>query len=197
VCCGTKRLTEIRCPSDCVYLASAREHPPAVVQRQQQRDYTLLVPTLQALSEPQTRLYFLTASVISRLQPDGLHRLLDEDVAAAAAALAATYETAQRGVIYEHRPDSPSAQRLAAELKVVYAEVGANGGTRFERDAAATLRAVEQGVRASAKAAPSSPTAFLDLLKRFVGDAAAWAEGAGETSSRENAGARPSSIILP
>ncbi len=29
VCCGTKRLTQIPCPSDCVYLASAREHPPA------------------------------------------------------------------------------------------------------------------------------------------------------------------------
>src|SRR4029079_6022625 len=28
VCCGTKRLVEIQCPSDCAYLATAREHPP-------------------------------------------------------------------------------------------------------------------------------------------------------------------------
>ena len=27
VCCGTKRLIEIQCPDDCVYLTSAREHP--------------------------------------------------------------------------------------------------------------------------------------------------------------------------
>ena len=38
VCCGTKRLIEIALPGDCVYLASAREHPPAVAVRQQQRD---------------------------------------------------------------------------------------------------------------------------------------------------------------
>ncbi|SVD73437.1 uncharacterized protein METZ01_LOCUS426291, partial [marine metagenome] len=38
VCCGTKRLVEINCPSDCGYLASSKAHPPAVVQRQQERD---------------------------------------------------------------------------------------------------------------------------------------------------------------
>src|SRR5262245_27935296 len=42
VCCGTKRLVEIRCPSDCSYLASAREHPAAVVVRQQQHDFDQL-----------------------------------------------------------------------------------------------------------------------------------------------------------
>ena len=36
MCCGTKRLAEIRCPSDCTYLVSAREHPAAVVRRQQE-----------------------------------------------------------------------------------------------------------------------------------------------------------------
>ena len=38
ICCGTKRLVEIQCPSNCAYLASAREHPAAVVRRQQERD---------------------------------------------------------------------------------------------------------------------------------------------------------------
>ena len=42
VCCGTKRLVQISCPSDCPYLASAREHPPAVLVRQQQHDLGLL-----------------------------------------------------------------------------------------------------------------------------------------------------------
>ena len=29
VCCGTKRLVEIRCPATCGYLQSARVHPAA------------------------------------------------------------------------------------------------------------------------------------------------------------------------
>jgi hypothetical protein len=181
VCCGTKRLTEIKCPAGCVYLASAREHPPAVVQRQQQRDLSILLPTLQPLTEPQTRLFFLTASVITRFQPDALQRVLDEDVAAAAAALAATFETAQRGVIYEHRADSLVAQRLAAELKSVYADFTAKGGTRFERDAAATLRAIEQGARGAG--APAASTAYVELLRRFIGDAEASARAQGEGRS--------------
>ena len=53
VCCGTKRLVEIPCPDSCPYLASAREHPAAVVQRRQERDlrfFLPLVPQLTALS---------------------------------------------------------------------------------------------------------------------------------------------------
>src|SRR5215470_8411305 len=42
VCCGTKRLVQIHCPSDCTWLASAREHPPAVVVRRHQRDLGVL-----------------------------------------------------------------------------------------------------------------------------------------------------------
>ena len=43
VCCGTKRLTEIRCPVDCGYLAVSREHPPASTVKQHQLDVALLV----------------------------------------------------------------------------------------------------------------------------------------------------------
>ena len=41
VCCATKRLKEINCPDTCVYLASARSHPAAIVQRRQERDLGL------------------------------------------------------------------------------------------------------------------------------------------------------------
>jgi class 3 adenylate cyclase len=42
--------------------------------------------------------------------------LNDDDVADAAGALAATFETAARGVIYEHAPESLVARRLADDL---------------------------------------------------------------------------------
>src|SRR5437867_2016399 len=53
VCCGTKRITEIACPADCGYLASAREHPAAVVRRQHERDLMAVLPTVRDLSARQ------------------------------------------------------------------------------------------------------------------------------------------------
>ena len=129
VCCGTKRLVEIRCPDDCGYLSSAREHPAAVVRRQQEQDVARLLPTIRHLTERQSQLFFLFQSVIARHKPDALMRTVDSDVVDAAGALAATFETAARGVIYEHRPGSLSAERLTSGLKPVLAEAGQTGGT--------------------------------------------------------------------
>src|ERR1051325_10138014 len=112
VCCGTKRLTEIQCVETCTYLASAREHPAAVVKRQQEHDVALLLPTLQGLTERQYQLFFLFQSLIARHTPEGFARLVDDDVADAASAVAATLETADRGVIYDHPAQSLLAQRL-------------------------------------------------------------------------------------
>jgi len=71
VCCGTKRLVEIACPADCVHLAAAREHPAAVVRRQQERDVAALMPTIRTLTERQHQLFFLFHSLIARHQPEG------------------------------------------------------------------------------------------------------------------------------
>src|SRR4249919_2918323 len=88
VCGGTKRLTEIQGPDDCVYLTSAREHPAAVVKRQQEHDVAILLPTIQGLTERQYQLFFLFQSLISRHTPHGFARLVDEDVAEAAGTVA-------------------------------------------------------------------------------------------------------------
>src|SRR5215208_4568502 len=136
VCCGTKRLTDIQCPDDCVYLSSAREHPAAVVKRQQDHDVAILLPTIQGLTERQYQLFFLFQSVIARHTPEGFARLVDDDVADAAGAVASTLETAARGVIYEHSAQSRPAQRLAAEIKAMLAEMRQQGATVYDREAA-------------------------------------------------------------
>ena len=108
VCCGTKRLVDIACPSDCGYLSTARIHPPAVIQRQQDLDRAILLPLLQGLSERQARLFLMLAAAASRFRPEALQKLVDDDIAQAAGALASTLETASKGIVYEHRPASAS-----------------------------------------------------------------------------------------
>jgi hypothetical protein len=168
VCCATKRLVEIQCPSDCPYLTSAREHPSAAVMRQRQHDVSVLVQSMRDLNDRQSQLLFLVNTFLQRYEAPELQPVIDADVTEAAAALASTFETAARGVIYEHRPAGLPADRLAAALKPLIVEAGQNGGTAFERDAAVVLRRVEEASRAIAAADPSNRRAYLELLNRVL-----------------------------
>lgn len=191
VCCGTKRLVEINCPSDCVYLSSAREHPAAVVRRQQERDVAVLLPSIRHLTERQYQLFFVFQTHIARHRPDGFTRLVDDDVAEATGAMASTLETAARGIIYEHATKSPLAQRLAQELNTLLQQMKEKGATIYEREAAVVLRAIEQGAREVRKIAEGGDTAYLSLVGRLLQVNLA----AGNQASRDEA--RPSSLILP
>jgi hypothetical protein len=168
VCCGTKRLTEIVCPPTCVYLAAAREHPAASVVRQQQRDTALLVRAAGDFSKRQVELLLLMMTFVGTYQPPEFQRLLDEDVGDAARALGATFETAGRGVIYEHRPQSAPAERLVTALKPLLAEAGRNGGTSFDRDAAIVLRTIGETIDATRKLEPDNHRAFIDWAGRVL-----------------------------
>ena len=171
MCCGTKRLSEIACPPDCVYLASSRDHPPAVEVRRRQRDVDLLLRSLRDMSEVQSQLLLLTVTFLARYQADDLHQPIDQDAVDAIGALASTLETAVRGVIYDHRPASLPAERLLIGLKSVLGEARGNTGTRFDRDAALVLRRVEEAAAAVRAENADSNRAFFDWLKRVTRDA--------------------------
>jgi hypothetical protein len=189
VCCGTKRLIEIQCPDDCIYLTSAREHPAAVVKRQQEHDVAILLPTLQGLTERQHQLFFLFHSLIARYTPEGFARLVDDDVAEASAAVAATLETAARGVIYEHATQSLPAQRLASEMKAMLAEMQKQGARIYEREAAIVLRAIEKGARETRKVEPGDAS-YLTLMARLL--------QRNRTTSTQTSATQPSrSLIIP
>ena len=170
VCCGTKRLVEIACPDDCPHLATAREHPAAVVKRQQQEDVAVLLPGIQHLTERQYQLFFLFHTAIARHKPEGFSRLIDDDVAEAAGAVAATLETSARGVIYEHQAQSLTAQRLASELKALLTEIKSQGATVLDGEAAIVLRAIEDGAKHTRRAhgVAEGDTSYLALMGRLL-----------------------------
>ena len=126
-----------------------------------------LLPTIRHLTERQYQLFFLLHTLIARHKPQGLTRLVDSDITEAAAALAATLETAARGVIYEHTPQSPPAQALVREIKALLAQMREQGATVYDREAAIVLRAIEQGAR-EIKTPDEGDTAYLDLIARLL-----------------------------
>jgi hypothetical protein len=170
VCCGTKRIVEIACPPTCIYLTTAQRHPAATVKRQQEQDLAVLLGALGRVSEPQLQLFFVIHTLISRIKPEGLP-LVDSDVAEAAGALATSFETASRGVLFEQQSSSPAAEALRRELKAfltkIASEAGA-AGSRFEREAAAVLRGIERGARHEVEGIGSGVVDYLTLVARIL-----------------------------
>jgi hypothetical protein len=194
VCCGTKRRTEIRCPDTCGYLNNAQAHPPVVVQRQHERDVAILLPALSGLPEAHQHLLFLTLSLIDRYKGDalGLDAATDADVADALAALAGTFETASRGLIYEQRAGSLPAQRLAAEIKRAYGELGRDRPpSGFAGDASRVLRRLESGIAEAHRAGLDPRRGFLDLAGRVAAQLGTPDPGAERTPASQP------SIIIP
>ena len=123
---------------------------------------------MRDFSERQSQLLFMILTFFARYEPPELQPLIDDDVGEAAAALAATFETAARGVIYEHRPASLPAERLMSALKPLLANAGQGGGSSFERDAAGVLRRVEDAARDARALEPENRRALLDLVGRVI-----------------------------
>jgi hypothetical protein len=79
-------------------------HPAAVIQRRQDRDLQFMVPLLANLTDDQHRLLIYVLAVIGRRADASVPPLIDSDVADAASAVAATLETAGKGIIYQLPP---------------------------------------------------------------------------------------------
>ncbi len=167
VCCGTKRVTEIRCPSECQYLISSRAHPAAVVRRQQEADLKVFLPSVQELSDKQSELMWQLLGFLRDYRGDALIRTTDADIEAAAIAVASTHETAARGLIYQQRPNSLPAQRLATDLEAFIAKLPGEHVSSLDRDLAAALRAIERGAR-DARKNTGGDTEYQALLRRLL-----------------------------
>jgi hypothetical protein len=180
-------MVEIRCPPDCGYLSASRSHPPAVVQRQHQRDLAAFAPTLQGLTDLQSRLLLLMGTCIARHVPQDFQTLRDEDIAEAAGTLAATIETAGRGVIYEHRAPTQAARHLADELKhllddLVHGNRGV-GTPGIPDTATVVLRRIEKSARETANGAEGTQTTYRDLLTRVLSSVSVEQAGPAGTAS--------------
>src|SRR6185369_6542396 len=137
--------------------------------RQNRQDVGLLVTFMRDLNTRQSQLFFLVATFIAQYRPSDLASIQDDDVAEAAGTLAATFETASKGLIYEHRTPSVPAGRLLSSLKAALAEASGGGaGSAFERDVALILRRIEKAARGMREANNPNPRALIALLERVV-----------------------------
>jgi hypothetical protein len=128
----------------------------------------MVVQFMRDFSERQSQLFVMITTFLVRYETPDLPALLDDDVAEGMSALAATFDTASRGVIYDHQPASVLAGRLTKALKPLLAEAGQGAGSVFERDAAVVLRRIGDAVGDVRALDQGNRTAFLDLLRRVI-----------------------------
>ena len=114
----------------------------------------------------------------------------------AALALAQTYETASRGILYEHPAGTAAAQRLAVEMKQLIEADRGNGAHVSDHATAIVLRRIEAGAREARRALheDEAERAYLSMLRRV------WttAGGNAQEPDADAAGTRtPAGLILP
>jgi hypothetical protein len=138
---------------------------------------------MRDFNEEQARMFIGLSRSVLEHRPLDLQPLVDDDVADAAGALAATLETSSRGVFYEHRPATAPAARLAGALRPLVMEAG-RPSSRSEREAAVVLRRIEQSVRETQAEHPGASRAYLDRLRRVLIERAADGQAAESEGSR-------------
>jgi hypothetical protein len=168
-CCGTKRLVEIDCPPDCIYLTGA--HAPGWEGRtaDRERDERRLGPHVAGLTEGQLQLVLLSLVGMGGIR--GRRPELDDALLLeAVVALRKTAETRERGILYEHPPGDARARELVLELGAMFEAREDDGTLRrpSDRDLAAALGGLEGALAATIRE-KESPQAFLDTAARLVG----------------------------
>jgi hypothetical protein len=166
-CCGTKRLVEIDCPRDCVYLTGA--HAPAWPGRETERlrDMRRIAPFVQGLSETQGQLLMVALVGLTGIRAQRKD-LTDRLVLDATQALRKTVETRGHGILYEHSAEDLRAQGLVRELRGLFEAKGEDGApvSPSDADMLAVLAALEGATTAALK--EGSLTEFLDTAARVA-----------------------------
>jgi hypothetical protein len=169
-CCGTKRLVEIDCPPDCVYLTGA--HAPAWEGRnaENRRDVLRVAPHVEGLTEAQTRLFFLTLAGLAGMR--GRRKDLDDRLALlAVTALRKTLETRGHGILYDHPAEDLRAAGVLHDLRGLFESHDEEGQAVSPRDSdlLPVLTAVEAAIEATVKEGEGA-TAFLETAMRFAAE---------------------------
>ena len=117
-CCGEKRVIEINCPADCVYLKSGQSYQwvKQMVSQSQHSQDPLLQKKLNTTRQKFIQVVLDLEATIVKYAAN-LSSLADEQVLEAITLLKATYQTEERGLIYEHTSENPLAQALLRDLR--------------------------------------------------------------------------------
>ena len=134
-----------------------------------EHDFAFFLPMLQGLTEKQHQLFLRIHEFLREERPNASTRV-DDDVVHATKALAETFETASRGIIYEHGAADVRADRLKLDLKAMIDIQRSEGLQILDSELAIVMRRIERGARNARTNLQDDKTAYLKMLKRIFRD---------------------------
>lgn len=168
VCCGGKRLVEIDCPRDCVWLGA---HAGAWGGRETERlrDQRRLGPHVERLSQAQAQLLLVAFVGIDGLRAQR-RELGDRLLLDAVRALRKTVETRGHGILYDHAAEDVRAQGLVSELRGLFEakDEADRSVAPDDRDLLPALAALESIVEATLREGGSEE--FMAMAGRIAGE---------------------------
>jgi len=162
-CCGTKRRVEIHCPEDCPYLHG--EHDPRWESRGRMEEQARFAGAFVGLDEKGASLLaFLHVLLLQSRRSLG-GELSDREAQQLIAALARTYGTLSKGLIYQHQVDSPRLQSQVDRLAHLLRERERFVPGTSDGDVLAALTALEASLSTHLDRAASGRS-YLDIAAR-------------------------------
>ena len=170
-CCGEKRILEIDCPESCEYLKEgrAREASQNYLRHLRPADAAKAARyqrVLEELEDVVANLEFVIAQ-----EKRSSRDLADRDAAEAVDLLLQTLRTEDNGILYEHTSNNLQAEPLRRQLRDAvrqhrYPEE--QGARRIRLGDAMDCLEMIRDVIESHMQVSSSPTAYVDLLRRML-----------------------------
>jgi hypothetical protein len=194
-CCGEKRVLEIDCPESCEYLHTGRTHGV--------KEYIRHLRNADPLKQEKLRRVLdmhqdIVAHLENLLAEERLRakQLADKDVAEALDLLLNTYQTEDRGVLYENTSNNLRIDLLRKDLRDIIESYRNPGKTEEQKvlinaednrlplgSAIECLEFIREMVASHIKA-QASPTSYVDLLARLI-------------PRKQNLDERQGSILIP
>lgn len=117
ICCAEKRMIELACPESCLYLRDARQaagarRTPKLLQYLAANDKVHLFDAFDRFNA----VIAMLERAIVKVQRYQFRDLTDEEVLAGVENAIKTYETLDRGIIYEHASESPRIRAVTRAL---------------------------------------------------------------------------------
>ena len=157
------------------------------MQRRNERDTRFLLPIVAGLRPRQYGLFFRAQSLLHGVIRNADPPVDDRTVRETADALAKTYDTAGKGIIYAHQASSLAARHLARELKPRLDAPPEDGRPRArDDDLAVVLRCIERAAAGAAAALGGGGRAYVDFMARLVRTPPAAGAAAGRGGKAED-----------
>jgi hypothetical protein len=116
-CCGTKRRVEIRCPEDCTYLHG--EHDPRWEPPSRKTEETQFISQFASLKREKIPLLVFLHHLLLQARQNLAIDLTDQETQEVVALLSRTFATLSKGIVYEHKSESPRLQAVVRWTKQV------------------------------------------------------------------------------